>query len=349
MTASGATPVQKKIVNLALQGGGAHGAFTWGVLETLLQDGRVDFRTISGTSAGSMNAVVMVFGLVSGGPKKAIQLLENFWKKISESGSFGVTQGAAKPKESFFDPLGIVAAGAYAGFDIMSKWFSPYQFNPLGVNPLKDILLNIVDFDVVRKNADYNLHIAATDVLHSRLKTFTGDEVTVETVLASACLPQLFQAVKIDGNYYWDGGFMGNPTLYPLTQCDATNDILIVQIDPIERAEVPRTASSIADRTNEISFNSPLLVELRGIRLINQLLRDGHLKTEFCGLRQLHIHMIGDDKKMATLPLETKFNPEWDFLNDLRATGRNAAQKWLAAHFDVIGSQSTIDIDRLVA
>jgi len=349
----------KKIVNLALQGGGSHGAFTWGALEGLLEDGRVDFRTISGTSAGSMNAVVLVYGLIVGGAAKATALLEQFWRKVSESGSFGMPsnfgmQNAARTAENLFDPMGLMhggmmAAGAYAGFDMMSKWLSPYQFNPLGVNPLRDILLSVVDFKVFSAATPYNLFVAATDVLQSRLKTFTDTEVTVDAVLASACLPQLFQAVKINDHYYWDGGYMGNPTLFPLTNCPASQDILIFQIDPIARREVPRTPGSIADRINEISFNSPLLVELRGIRLINQLIHAGHLTAEQCGLRELYLHIVSDDAKMATLPLETKFNTDWDFLNGLRQSGYQSAKKWLEENFATLGSKSSIDIDALVA
>ncbi|MDX1923216.1 MAG: patatin-like phospholipase family protein [Alphaproteobacteria bacterium] len=342
------THTSKKIVNLALQGGGAHGAFTWGVLEQLLLDGRVAFKTISGTSAGSMNAAVFAYGLLKGGADKTIQLLEMFWRKVSDSGRFGAF-AASNTMDQLLGPMKMMASGTYAGFDMMSKYFSPYQLNPLGLNPLKDVLLSLIDFDELRKSSMINLHISATDVLRSKLKIFTGNEITVEAVLASACLPQLFQAVVIDGNYYWDGGFMGNPSLFPLTECDATNDIMIVQIDPIFRDAVPRTSDTIADRLNEISFNSPLLVELRGLRLVNKLLIDGHLNEQLCGLRQLHLHMVGDEKVMSGLPLESKFNPEWNFLLSLREAGKTATKKWLSAHFDDLGVKSTLDIDKLVA
>lgn len=335
-----------KIINLALQGGGAHGAFTWGVLEHLLLDGRIGFKTISATSAGSMNAVVMAYGLLKGGPEKAVRLLEQFWRKVSEAGRFG--NYATNMMDQIFDPMKMMAPGAFAGFDMMSKIFSPYQFNPLGLNPLKDILLGLIDFEALRKSDAINLHISATDVLKSKLKIFTGNEISVDAILASACLPQLFQAIKIGEDYYWDGGFMGNPSLFPLTKCRATHDILIVQIDPIHRAEVPRTAETIADRLNEISFNSPLLVELRGLHLVNALLTGGHLSAEACGLRQLHLHMVGDEAIMSGLALDTKFNPEWDFLKRLHDAGKAAAQLWLAMHFDDLGQRSTLDIARLV-
>ena len=339
--------ISKKIINLALQGGGAHGAFTWGVLEQLLLDGRLSFKTISGTSAGSMNAVVFAYGMLKGGPEKAIQLMEQFWRKISDSGRFAGF-AASNTMDQFLGPMKMMAAGAFSGFDMISKYFSPYQLNPLGVNPLKDILLSLIDFDALRQSDAINLHISATDVLKSKLKIFTGAHVTVDAVLASACLPQLFQAVNIDGSYYWDGGFMGNPSLFPLTECEATKDILIVQIDPVFRDSVPRTPDSIADRLNEISFNSPLLVELRGLHLINTLMQQGHLNEQSCGLRELHLHMVGDEKIMSGLHLESKFNPEWYMLSQLREAGKNATKKWLEVNFEHVGRKSTLDIEKLV-
>lgn len=338
---------KKKTINLALQGGGAHGAFTWGVLEHLLQDGRFDFHTISGTSAGSMNAAVMATGLLQGGNAKAIELLEVFWRRISQSGRFG---GGAFPQgmAAFQAPMNAMAAGAYMGFDMMSRMFSPYQFNPLGLNPLKDILLELVDFKRIQVATNLKLFISATDVLRSRLRLFTDKDITVEALLASACLPQLFQAIEIDGHYYWDGGYMGNPTLFPLTKCQHSQDILIVQIDPVHRDDVPKTAEAIADRLNEISFNSPLLVELRGLHLVNELLKKGHLKSEECGLRPLHLHVISDEKTMAAQPLESKFNPAWDFLLSLREAGNNAAKKWLAAHAGEVGNKSSVNMARLI-
>ncbi|NDE91150.1 MAG: patatin-like phospholipase family protein [Alphaproteobacteria bacterium] len=341
------TNTPSKIINLALQGGGAHGAFTWGVLEQLLLDGRVAFKTISGTSAGSMNAAIFAYGMIKGGRDTTIALMEQFWRRISDSGRFGAF-AASNTMDQFLGPMKMMMAGAFTGFDVMSKYFSPYQLNPLGLNPLKDILQSMIDFEALQNSDAINLHISATDVLKSKLKIFTGKEITVDAVLASACLPQLFQAVVIDGNYYWDGGFMGNPSLFPLTECDATKDIMIVQIDPIFRDAVPRTPETIADRLNEISFNSPLLVELRGLHLVNTLVQKGHLDTQTCGLRELHLHMVGDEKVMSGLPLESKFNPEWNFLTRLRDAGKIATKKWLEAHFDDVGHKSTLDIDALV-
>lgn len=344
-----------KTINLALQGGGAHGAFTWGVLETLAADERLSFKTISGTSAGAMNGAIFIYGMISGGRKKAIELLERFWRRVSESGRFGIFTGPNMADKflgpmagTLAGPLAGMATGAYVGFDMLSKMFSPYQFNPLGVNPLRDILLDLIDFKKLSTTLDYNLHISATDVLDSHLKIFTGPDISVDALLASSCLPQLFQAVEINDRYYWDGGFMGNPTLFPLTECEASNDLVIVRIDPFKRTQLPTTPDAIADRLNEISFNSPLLVELRGLRLINQLLHEGHLSALDSGMRHLHIHMVADDATMASLPLESKFNPDWNFLMGLREAGQKAATAWLASHYHEIGEKSSLDLDELL-
>jgi NTE family protein len=337
----------KKPINLALQGGGAHGAFTWGVLEALLQDGRVDFHTISATSSGAMNAAVMVTGLLRGGPDEAVRTLEGFWHQVSEAGRFGLF---AAPN-AFQDMMGAgsFSAGAFRGFDIFSSFFSPYQFNPLAYNPLQKIIDNTVDFALLHKSEDITLHVCATDVRKSQLKIFSGKELSVDALLASACLPQLFQAVEIGGHVYWDGGYMGNPALFPLTHSKASCDILIVQVDPLANSSIPKTGDAIADRVNEISFNSPLLAELRGLERINRLIQDGHLNPKKCGLRELYIHLISDDAHMAALSLDSKFNPEWGFLQSLREAGHNRTKHWLSAHFDDLGQKSSVDLKKLLA
>jgi NTE family protein len=338
-------PDGTKTINLALQGGGAHGAFTWGVLEHLLQDARFDFKTISGTSAGAMNGAVLAYGLLQGDRANAALLLEKFWYGVSKAGRFGIFS-TPNAIEQFMGPMRRMAAGAYAGFDIMSRMISPYQFNPLDYNPLKDILLDIVDFEALRKSEHYQLHISATDVLRGRLKNFTTSEISVDVILASACLPHLFQAVKIGEHYYWDGGYMGNPSLYPMTRCQATQDIVIVQIDPVSRSALPKKAEDIADRVNEISFNSPLVAELRGIHFVNRLLEKGHIRDE-SGLRPLHLHVISDAKTMAALPLDSKFNPEWEFLKSLRDVGRAAGKKWVEENYEAVGKRGTMSLDHL--
>jgi NTE family protein len=331
-----------------MRGGGAHGAFTWGVLEALLEDGRFDFHTITATSAGAMNGAIFATGLLHGGPKEAINLLESFWHKVSEAGRFGIFS-TTNALQQMMGPFGKLATGAYMGLDMLATMFSPYQFNPMGYNPLRDIIAEMVDFPLLQKSKDLVLHVCATEVTKCHLKIFSGKELSTDALLASACLPQLFQAVEIDGNYYWDGGYMGNPPLFPITHSNDSRDILIVQIDPVLNANIPRTGEAIADRLNEISFNSPLLMELRGIENINQLLRDGHLNEKTCGLREFYIHIIGDDEHMADLSLESKFNPEWGFLNGLREAGHRRAQAWIKENFAKIGQRSTAKLGEILA
>ncbi|MBI3419319.1 MAG: patatin-like phospholipase family protein [Proteobacteria bacterium] len=336
-----------KTINLALQGGGAHGAFTWGVLQALLEDERLDFHTITSTSAGSMNGAVMATGLLKGGPKEAIGLLETFWHRVSQAGRYGIFS-APNVMQDWMSSTGRMAANAFAGFEMMSYFFSPYQFNPLDYNPLQKIIADMVDFPLLQKSDKIALHICATDVKRSQIKIFSGKELSADALLASSCLPQIFQAVEIKGHYYWDGGYLGNPPLFPLTRCKYSQDMLIVQIDPILVGEVPKTGEAIADRLNEINFNSPLLMELRGLEHINRLLRKGYLSKE-SGQRELYVHLIGDDEAMGALSLESKFNPEWDFLNGLRDTGHRRAKAWLSRHFDDIGQKSSVDLETLLA
>jgi NTE family protein len=337
-----------KIVNLALQGGGAHGAFTWGVLEALLEDDRLDYRTITSTSAGAMNGAVLATALLKGGRKEAISHLEAFWRRVSESGRFGIFSAPNAMQGMMEKGAARMAANAYIGFEMMSSFFSPYQFNPLAYNPLRGIVEDMVDFPLLQKSQDIRLHVCATDVKRSQIKIFSGKELSVDAVLASACLPQMFQAVEIGGHYYWDGGYMGNPPLFPLTNCKATQDIMIIQIDPIVTDILPQTGEAIADRLNEINFNSPLLIELRGVEAINHLIRKGWL-SEASGMRELFIHLIGDDAGMGALSLESKFNPEWNFLVDLHDRGYRTGKNWLQNNFDELGARSTAKLDEILA
>ena len=257
----------RKIISLALQGGGSHGAFTWGVLDEILADERLEIEAISGTSAGSMNAAVAAYGLEIGGIEQARKLLKQFWVNVAQIGALSPIQ------PTLFDRLtgnhNLDYSPAFLGFDFLSRMLSPYQFNPLGLNPLREILLDLIDFERLGRCTRIELYISATNVRTCGLKVFHGHEVTADALLASACLPFMFKAVEIGGDSYWDGGFMGNPTLYPLIHKCRTQDIVIVQINPIFRPDVPMTSSAILDRINEISFNSSLLHELRGLTSIS--------------------------------------------------------------------------------
>ncbi len=333
-----------KLINLALQGGGAHGAFTWGVLDRLLEDGRIKIEAISGTSAGAMNAVVLVDGMAKGGYEGARENLKRFWREISDASRYSPIQRA--PIDMLFGNWSLDASPGYIFFDLLNKMASPYQLNPLNINPLKDILEHIVDFERVRATDDMKLFISATNVETGRVKVFKREELTSDMVMASACLPLVFQAVEIDGVPYWDGGFMGNPVLFPFHNNTVTKDYVIVQINPVERKGTPRTAREIINRMNEISFNASLLNELRSIEFAGRLIDEGKLSAnEF---KRVHLHIIEAHDELTPLGASSKFNAEWDFLTHLQGIGRRAADRWLNVNFEEMGQRSTVDLKSIV-
>jgi NTE family protein len=321
-----------RAVNLALQGGGSHGAFTWGVLDRLLEEESIRIDGISGASAGAMNAVVLADGLLDGGANGAKKALHDFWKAVSDMPGIG-----ALKIPSLMQFVG-------AEFDLVSRMFSPYQTNPLNINPLRDMLNAQIDFERLRKESPVKLFVCATNVRSGRATVFRNSDMSCDVLLASSCLPFLFQAVEINGDHYWDGGYMGNPPLFPLYQETATNDIVIVQINPIERDDVPDTSLEIIDRLNEISFNSPLILELRGIDLVNRLLVENRVDPG--KYRHLHIHAIDAEDRMRKFNASSKSNSDWEFLQTLHRIGRHAADKWLSGNLDAIGERSSVDIAR---
>lgn len=333
--------MKKKSLKLALQGGGAHGAFTWGVLDRLLEDDRIEIEALVGTSAGAMNAAVAAYGLGAGGPAKAKELLELFWRKSSEAGKKGPLQPS--PVDKMFSIGNMDFSPMYHFFNSLSQMMSPYQLNPANINPLRDIIAEVVDFDALRANKTAaKLFICATNVKNGRIRVFNRDEVTPDAVMASACLPFLFQAVEVDGNFYWDGGYCGNPPIFPLIYEKGTNDILIVQINPINIPEVPNTAAAILDRINTLSWNSSLMREMRAIQFVTNLLDTNELNRE--KYPRVFMHSIDAEDLLAKFSVSSKLNPDWDFLCYLRGIGREKAEAFLAAHFDDIGKNSTTDI-----
>ncbi|MEL7543568.1 MAG: patatin-like phospholipase family protein [Pseudomonadota bacterium] len=332
----------EKVVNLALQGGGAHGAFAWGVLDALLADPRISFEAATSASAGSMNAVVLAHGLTVGGRDGARQALQDFWEQISgasrlipdvSNGPFSVPPFMGMDWQPFFRDFIV---------DTMTRLTSPYQFNPLNINPLRQVLERIVDFERLRAACPLKLFLSATNVRTGKIKVFENDELTVDAVLASACLPFLFQAVEIGDEAYWDGGYMGNPPIYPLIYSAESRDVVIVHINPLTRPDVPRDASSIMDRVNEISFNSSLMREMRAIAFVTELIDAGQIKTR--ELRKMLIHSIESDTLMRTLTASSKLSPDWGFLQSLRDEGSARATEWMNTHHDDIGQTSTVDI-----
>lgn len=341
-----AGPKAEKRVSLALQGGGAHGAFTWGVLDAILEDGRLAIEALSGTSAGAMNAVVLSEGWLEGGIDGARTALETFWRRISVGGKYGGSE------RSLIDTM----LGAWGGsnvppallwFEMFSKVASPYDINPLNINPLRGVIADLIDFDKVRACRSVKLFIAATNVRTGKIKVFNGDELTADHLTASACLPMLFQAVEIGGEAYWDGGYMGNPALYPLFYEAQGDDVLLVQINPLRRKELPTNARAIQDRLNEITFNASLLRELRAIDFVNRLIDAGKLpKDEY---KRVLMHRIDGGPPLAELTSSTRMNAEWDFLLRLRDIGRHAARRWLKRNYAAIGVQGTLDLKEAIS
>jgi NTE family protein len=330
-----------KMISLALQGGGAHGAFTWGVLDRLLEDERIGIEAISATSAGAMNAVVTAYGLAEGGREGARRSLANFWRRISHAAASGPLQ------PSVFDRLtgnrALENSPSFLFFDLMSRLFSPYQFNPLNYNPLRTVLEQSVDFDRLRSHCcPVKLFLSATNVRTGKVKVFGNDELTSDAVLASGCLPFLFHAVEIGGEHYWDGGYMGNPAIFPIIYSCASADVVLIHINPMERAELPRTATEIMNRINEISFNSSLMREMRAISFVTKLIDDGALDESKA--RRMLIHAIAADDVMSKLGVASKLNADWDFLMYLHETGRKTADQWLQDKFDRLNVESTVDI-----
>jgi NTE family protein len=376
-----------KPINLALQGGGAHGAFAWGALDYLLEDGRLEFEGISATSAGAVNAVVCAYGLLKGGREGARRALHDFWRAVADAGAayrpmtaqwLAVWSGAAPidhlqlqslfeiPRKAFatyvqslaeLNPFVAMFTGGegrqkspssnLAGmmFHTLSSMFSPYYFNPANYNPLKGLLETHVDFAELRAARDgVKLHICAANVETGKIRIFKNAELTAQTVLASGCLPQLFQSVEIDGEYFWDGGFIGNPAVFPLIYESRSRDVLIVHIDPIVRKGCPTTAFEILNRVTEVSFNSSLMREMRAIAFVTRLIESDRVKDG--GLKQMLMHAVRADETTAQLGALSKISTDWRFLQSLFESGRAAAAQWLDQGYQSIGKTSTIDVER---
>jgi NTE family protein len=338
------TPPVKKGINLALQGGGAHGAFTWGVLDYLLEDGRLAIEGISGASAGAMNAVMVADGLARGGPEAARKRLADFWRAASIDGDLPVIQ--RKLIERLFTFVPIEGSPISAWVDAMAHYFSPYDVNPLNINPLKSLIERFVDFEAVRAYTPLQLFVSATNVTTGRLRIFPRDKISCDAVMASACLPMLFKAVVIDGVPYWDGGYLANPPIFPLFRSTRTEDVLIVQINPLERKEMPTSTRDIMNRVNEISFNSSLAAEFRAVEFVARLIDGGRLKrgTGAGEYRRINAHRIALGENQKTYSADTKLSTDYEFFRMLYTGGRRAARRFLDEHFDDIGERSTFDL-----
>jgi len=330
------------LIDLALQGGGAHGAFTWGVLDRLLEEPWLRIDGISGTSAGAMNAVVLADGFMQGGGNGARAALEGFWRKVSNAALLSPFRRG--PLDILMGRWTLDSSPAFITMDLMARLFSPYDLNPGGVNPLRDILAECVDFSRIA-NSPIKLFVTATNVRTGRGHVFRNGDLTPDVLLASACLPTLFQAIEIDGEAYWDGGFAGNPTITPLIRECTSRDTILIPINPLERPGPPRGAREILDRVNEVSFNAVTLKELKMIALMRQVADPG--TTEGVLWAGMRVHMVRNPI-MTELGYSSKLNAEWAFLSMLRDEGRRAAETFLAENADNLGKRSSVDLDRLL-
>ena len=335
---SGKPIAGQKMVNLALQGGGSHGAFTWGVLDRLLEDERIAIEGVTATSAGGVNAVLLADGLATGGRQGARDLMRVFWKKMSDITSASIIA------PSFFDKMnpkfGLEHSPGYVMTDIISRFMSPYQLNPMDINPMRDLLNEVVDFERVQQQQAVKLFLSATTVRTGKVKVFTNKELTANHVLASACLPFVMRAPEIDGEIYWDGGFMGNPAIFPVIYGCTSCDVIMVHLTPTVRNEFPTDSRAILNRMQEISFNSSLMREMRAIAFVTQLIDEGKLS----GGKRMFMHLVEAEDVISDLSGSSKMNCEWRFLMYLFDIGRQRADDWIKANFDRVGVESSVDV-----
>ena len=341
MTAHAKKPEKPaKQINLALQGGGSHGAFTWGVLDRLLEDEEIELEAISGTSAGAMNAAVVTSGFAKGKYDGARENLERFWSAVSGAARFSPLQRS--PIDVLFGNWSLGNSPMYQWLDMSAKLFSPYDLNPVGDNPLAGLLADVVDFDLLNKSPT-KLFITTTNVETGQARVFRNPDISLDVLLASACLPNIYKTVEIDGVPYWDGGYSGNPSLGPLVRECSANDTVLVQINPVKRPGIPKTSQEISSRLNEISFNSSLVKELRMMSVIRN-----DMPTHICEASKwgtMRMHLIASDV-MLELDDTSKMNAEWDFMTMLRDKGREAAGHFLEAHRGDIGERPTLDLEQ---
>lgn len=333
-----------KKINLALQGGGAHGAYTWGVLDRLLEEDTLFIEGVSGTSAGAMNAVLLANGLEKNGREGAKEELEMFWLQISELGKLNPLLRQT-PLDHMLHGWNLDSMVGYNLYDSMTRLFSPYMLNPLNSNILGSVVESAIDFELLRNFRKIKLYISATSVRTGQAKIFHNKDLNLQVLLASACLPFIAQAVEIEGEYYWDGGFMGNPSLWPLIYGCQSKDILLVQINPLVRHKLPTHAHEIINRVNEISFNGSLIAEMRAIHFVSKMIRNHKLDHNV--YKDLHMHMIESSEAMQHLNASSKMNTSLEFLLHLKEIGRNAADMWLKNNYEYVGYLSSLDIEQV--
>lgn len=336
------TSVEKRVLNLALQGGGSHGAFTWGVLDRLFEDPSIGIEGLSGTSAGAMNAVVAAHGWAIGGREGAREKLAEFWGKVVKAAAWSTFRRSMR--DMCTGNWNIDGSPAVALADIAQRMASPYQTNPMNVSPLRDLLAGVVDIESIRKSP-IKVFISATNVRTGQPRVFDQTDITIDAILASACLPLMFQAVEIDGVPYWDGGFTGNPCIWPLIYNCTSRDVAIVQINPLVREGTPHSTREIVNRMTEISFNSSLMSEMRAIVAVEKLIEQDHLAGSGVNrYKKMHVHRIHAEEDMRALGVASKMSAEAAFIAYLHDLGRKTAEAWLKEHGDGVGKRSTVDV-----
>ena len=333
-----------KVVTLALQGGGSHGAFTWGVLDRLLEDVRIDVEAISGASAGAVNAVVLAHGYAKGGRDGAREALAKFWQRVSAKAPFNFLPDDMQP----LDAMGL-SGMVPAMLVSLTRLLSPYQLNPFDINPLRDILAEQIDFDHLRNIGDkgrIKLFVAATEVASGKLRIFRNRQLSLDAVLASTCLPALHRAVEIDGEAYWDGGFTANPPIFPLLHQCRARDIVVVLLHAHPKAAVPTSADDIISRLTEIGFSSALFTELQGIALAKREAQQGWFAIGRLErrLRNLHVHLVDAPDFMSRLHGLSKLNTQASFIKSLHEEGRKQGEAWLEQHFHHLGVLSSFNL-----
>lgn len=330
-------------VSLALQGGGSHGAFTWGALDRLLEDGTLEIAAVSGTSAGALNAAALKAGLVAGGVDEARRRLDALWRHIGDVGDLrdlGPWFQPFLPMLRFWQKTA-ESVLPFSPTALAAQFYSPYAWGDDWCNPLIPVI-DTFDFNDVCASCEPQLFVGATNVRTGKARVFAGNDVTRDAILASACLPTVFQAVEIEGEAYWDGGFTGNPSLWPLYHHGLPDDIIIIQVNPLERDSIPETPIEIDNRVNEISFNASLMSELRAIAFVKRLIAEGRIAHG--QMKDVRVHMIADDRLMNELTASTKLEPSGGLIERLHDAGRAAADRFLAACGDRVGKASTVDL-----
>ncbi len=331
----------KKLVAIACQGGGSHGAFTWGVLDKILEDDRFEIEGMTGTSAGGMNAVAVAQGLARGGSQEARATLKLFWDRVSESGKKSSINNRG-PIDKHLNNWTMYNSPGFVMFEFLRRIHSPDKLNPMKADPLRDVIKKTFDFKFLRNQKVCKVFLCATHVFTGKLTVFKTEELKIESLLATACLPTIHDAVLVNGEYYWDGGFIGNPVMSPLIHDCETCDIILIQLNPTIRKKLPKSAREISDHLNKITNNSAVTREISGMHFINKLQDEGVIPEGV--MKRVHLHLIEDESTFQELGWGSKLNTEAEFFDYLFTSGRDTATAWIKENYDNIGKRTTATI-----